>query len=52
MSRMRANALARTGLVAAMFLGATASGLAFALWAEQGTGVFRALVETGLAWCF
>lgn len=27
-------------------------GLAFALWAEQSAGIFLALVDSGLSWCF
>lgn len=29
-----------------------ATGLAFAGWVEQAPGIFMALVESGLAWCF
>lgn len=27
-------------------------GLGFALWAEQSAGIFLALVDSGLSWCF
>lgn len=31
---------------------AAVSGVAFAAWADQGAGIFMAMVEFGLAWCF
>jgi hypothetical protein len=31
---------------------ASASGLAFASWIDNGAGIFMATVEAGLAWCF
>ena len=31
---------------------AAATGLAFAAWIDQGAGIFMAMVETGIAWCF
>jgi hypothetical protein len=31
---------------------AAASGLAFASWIDKGAGIFMAMVESGLAWCF
>jgi isocitrate dehydrogenase len=37
--------------VAAVLLAAT-MGLAFAGWLEHAPGIFMALVESGLAWCF
>ena len=41
---------AKIALGAALF--AAATGLAFAAWLDHGAGIFMALVETGLAWCF
>lgn len=29
-----------------------ATGLAFASWIDNGAGIFMAMVESGLAWCF
>lgn len=29
-----------------------ATGLAFAGWVEHAPGIFMAMVESGLAWCF
>ena len=31
---------------------AAATGLAFAAWIDNGAGIFMAMVESGLAWCF
>jgi hypothetical protein len=31
---------------------AAATGAAFAAWADNGAGIFMAMVESGLAWCF
>ena len=31
---------------------AAATGLAFASWIDKGAGIFMAMVESGLAWCF
>ena len=31
---------------------AAATGIAFATWMQHGAGIFMALVESGLAWCF
>ena len=31
---------------------AAATGLAFASWIGHGAGIFMAMVETGLSWCF
>ncbi len=31
---------------------AAASGLAFASWMNNGAGIFMAMIENGLAWCF
>lgn len=31
---------------------AAATGLAFASWLDQGAGIFMAMVDTGLSWCF
>lgn len=31
---------------------AAGTGLAFAGWVEHAPGIFMALVEQGLAWCF
>lgn len=28
------------------------TGLAFASWMDHGAGIFFAMVESGLAWCF
>ena len=37
--------------VALALLGA-ATGLAFAGWLDRGAGIFMALAESGLSWCF
>ena len=29
-----------------------ATGIAFAGWLDQGAGIFLAMAESGLAWCF
>ena len=29
-----------------------AAGLGFALWSEHSAGIFLALVDAGLSWCF
>ena len=43
----------RAALIAGAVLGlSAATGLVFALWAENGAPMLRALVESGLAWCF
>ncbi|MBY8915754.1 hypothetical protein KUG85_00550 [Nitratireductor sp. L1-7-SE] len=39
-------------LGAATLLLAAFTGLAFAMWLENGAGIFLALVESGLSWCF
>lgn len=31
---------------------AAATGAAFASWMDQGAGIFLAMVDAGLAWCF
>jgi hypothetical protein len=31
---------------------AAATGLAFAAWLDQGAGIFMAMIDAGLAWCF
>ena len=31
---------------------AAATGLAFASWMDKGAGIFMAMIENGLAWCF
>ncbi len=31
---------------------AAATGLAFAAWLDKGAGIFMAMIESGLAWCF
>ena len=31
---------------------AAATGLAFASWIDKGAGIFMAMVESGIAWCF
>ncbi len=40
---------------AALALGAlalaAATGVAFAGWMNNGAGIFRAMIEAGLAWC-
>ncbi|MGE3371069.1 MAG: hypothetical protein AB7I79_20125 [Rhizobiaceae bacterium] len=40
--------------IASLSLGvlAAASGLAFAGWVEHGAGIFLAMAESGLSWCF
>lgn len=30
---------------------AAATGAAFAAWMENGAGIFRSMIEAGLAWC-
>ncbi|WP_295809392.1 hypothetical protein [uncultured Nitratireductor sp.] len=37
---------------AATLLLAASTGLAFAMWLENGAGIFLALAESGLSWCF
>lgn len=39
-------------LVLASLAFAAAAGVAFAGWVEHAPGIFLALVEAGLAWCF
>jgi len=41
--------LATVALAAVAF--AAATGVAFAAWMENGAGIFRSMVEAGLAWC-
>ena len=41
-----AKAFAATALLAA------ATGAAFASWVDNGAGIFLAMVESGLSWCF
>ena len=36
-------------LVAAL---AAATGVAFASWLDHGAGIFLAMVDAGLSWCF
>ena len=31
---------------------AAATGLAFGAWLDQGAGIFLAMIDAGLAWCF
>lgn len=31
---------------------AAATGFAFASWLDQGDGIFMAMVDAGLSWCF
>ena len=31
---------------------AVATGVAFAAWIDNGAGIFMAMIESGLAWCF
>lgn len=31
---------------------AAATGIAFASWMDQGAGIFMAMVDSGLSWCF
>lgn len=40
----------RFGLLA--IAAGAAAGLGFALWAEQSAGIFLAMVDSGLSWCF
>lgn len=41
--------------IAAIFLGVAAlaaiTGAAFAAWIDNDAGIFRAMIEAGLAWC-
>jgi hypothetical protein len=37
--------------VAAIAL-AAATGVAFASWVEHGPGIFMAMIDSGLSWCF
>lgn len=38
-------------IVVAVIALAAATGVAFAAWMENGAGIFRSMVEAGLAWC-
>jgi len=42
--------LVSAALAAALL--AAATGLAFAGWLEHAPGIFMAMVESGMAWCF
>jgi hypothetical protein len=50
-SRPISVSLAARLLLAAAVI-AAATGVAFASWMDHGPGIFLALVESGLAWCF
>lgn len=39
-------------LLAATLAAAAATGLSFALWIDKGPGIFMALVDSGMSWCF
>ncbi len=47
---MSARTIFATAIGTTLF--AAASGAAFAAWVETGPGIFMALIESGLAWCF
>lgn len=51
MSFVRPHGFVILATVAALAV-AAATGLAFAGWMEHAPGIFMALVESGLAWCF
>ncbi|MCR4269102.1 hypothetical protein [Nitratireductor sp. ZSWI3] len=36
----------------AALLAAALSGWAFAMWIEHGGGIFLAMAQSGLSWCF
>lgn len=40
------------GIALGVALLAAATGLAFASWMDKGAGIFMAMIESGLAWCF
>ena len=42
--------IARIAIAAAAI--AAATGAAFAAWIDHGAGIFMAMAESGLAWCF
>ncbi|WP_157384543.1 hypothetical protein [Nitratireductor soli] len=46
----RANAWFKAS--AAAFLAAALIGVTFAMWAEHGAGIFFAMAQSGLSWCF
>ena len=50
LSHMPAPTAAKIALGVAVL--AAATGLAFASWIDKGAGIFMAMVEAGLAWCF
>lgn len=39
-------------LVLGVALLAAATGLVFAAWVDKGAGIFMAMIQNGLAWCF
>jgi len=47
---MPVSTIAKVVLGAALL--AAATGLAFASWMDKGAGIFMAMIENGLAWCF
>lgn len=48
-----ATILARPAAICVLAIGfAALAGVALAGWVDQGPGIFMALVETGMAWCF
>jgi len=51
---MRFSATASTWLACALAASAVAAvtGLAFAGWLRHGAGIFLAMAENGLSWCF
>ena len=50
LSSMPASTAAKIALGVAVL--AAVTGLAFASWIDNGAGIFMAMVESGLAWCF
>ncbi len=53
MKTMRGPAFpAAAKLTLAVLVLAALSGAAFAMWIRHGAGIFMALVESGLAWCY
>lgn len=51
LDRTPISALNIAGIVFGIAMLAAVTGLAFAAWLENGAGIFRAMVEAGLAWC-
>ncbi|WP_274628361.1 hypothetical protein [Arvimicrobium flavum] len=39
-------------IILAVVVLAAATGATFAAWIDNDAGIFRALIESGLSWCF